>query len=318
MKQDSIVKRAVFCIGALFLALAVTECKVQERYLVIAEEGKVKEEIDLTGWESGEEFVGLYPFYYPWQGEDTLDWRIDNGLMWVNGKLIGADLEKIAAEDVPDPEAIISVSTTREHLAELGRFPNLIAVAMQGEIEDADLEQLKTLSNLKVLYVSWSSVTDAGLAHLTKLANLRVLELLDTDISDTGLTQLEVLKHLRVLNLTGTDISDVGAANLGGFLKNLRVLYLVGTRVTDAGLARLKTLKKLRELHLSFTRIADAGCEHLAELDNISELYLPLTKVTDEGVAHLACCKNLRVLWLGGTKITDEGLKHLKGLKNLE
>ncbi|TET22104.1 MAG: hypothetical protein E3J71_07280, partial [Candidatus Stahlbacteria bacterium] len=245
MKNVLSVKRAALVILALLLlsTMVIYAQQTEDRYLIVTEEGEFKKEVDVTGWEPGEEFVylmsGFVKFYYPWQGEDSLDYRIEDGLLWVNDKLIGANLEEVAFADLSNPEEILTViRVERQHMPELKRFPNLTAVRVSSEIDDADLKHLAGLTNLRVLDLGATDITDAGLGHLSGLTNLRVLDLKDTDITDAGLAHLKGLKNLRELYLGWTKITGAGLRHLKG-LTNLRVWDLSRTPITDAGLVHL-------------------------------------------------------------------------------
>jgi Leucine-rich repeat (LRR) protein len=54
-------------------------------------------------------------------------------------------------------------------------------------ITDAELEQIKGLSQLRQLNLSCSKITDAGLVHLRGLHQLQLLGLSGTKVSDAGL-----------------------------------------------------------------------------------------------------------------------------------
>ncbi len=286
MNNVAFIKRAALVILALLLPITVT-CKKQT--LVITEEGEFKREIDITGWDPGEDFVYLSywdgGFHYPWQGEDSLDYRIEDDLLWVNGKLVGANLTLVAFTDLSNPEEIVTVYTYAGQLPELKRFPNLVAVDAE-EIVDADLKHLEGLTKLRLLELDVTDITDAGLAHLKGLKNLRELGLIGTQITDAGLAHLKGLKNLKGLYLLETDITDAGLRHLKG-LTNLRWLNLFGTNITDAGLTHLEGLTNLRVLNLSRTEITDAGLAHLKGLKNLRELYLEGTYITGAGVKGL-------------------------------
>ncbi|TET21777.1 MAG: hypothetical protein E3J71_08485, partial [Candidatus Stahlbacteria bacterium] len=191
MNNVSFIKRVALVILALLLPLTVT-CKKQidDQYLVITREGVFKQEIDITVWEPGEECVYLGEFYYPWQGEGSLDYRVEDGLLWVNGKPVGVNLEEVAFADLSNPEEIVTVYTDAEHMPELKRFPNLSAAWVSSEIDDAGLKHLAGLTNLRWLWLGGTDITDAGLALLKGLTNLRGLGLGGTNITDAGLGHL--------------------------------------------------------------------------------------------------------------------------------
>ncbi|MBN1909772.1 MAG: hypothetical protein JW818_08535 [Pirellulales bacterium] len=129
------------------------------------------------------------------------------------------------------------------------------------------------------MVVMGSSTVDADLADLKRLSNVNLLSLRNTRISDTGLAQLRVQVHLEYLDLAGTEITDTGLAHLEE-LTQLRFLDLADTKTTDAGLMHLHELLCLEALWLANTRITDAGLVHLEGLKNLVELDLTGTEVT--------------------------------------
>jgi len=173
------------------------------------------------------------------------------------------------------------------------------------------VEHLKTLSNLKELWLDIGSFSDRELEHLKGLTSLRELKLNGTQVSDAGLEHLKGLTNLRELQLDGTQVSDAGLEHLKG-LTNLRELQLHDTKITDAGLERLKTLTNLRELWLCNTQVSDAGLKHLGELTRLGMLHLEGTQVSDAGLETLGEFSNLYALYLKNTQVTDAGAKRLK------
>jgi hypothetical protein len=59
------------------------------------------------------------------------------------------------------------------------------------KIEDANLEQVGDLHQLRGLDLSLTGVTDKGLEHLERLKNLRYLWLSDTKVTDAGVEKLQ-------------------------------------------------------------------------------------------------------------------------------
>ncbi|MBD3285532.1 hypothetical protein GF338_04265 [candidate division WOR-3 bacterium] len=257
MKKGLPVNLSTLCIIALILSLTVTYLQQYEnRKIVITCEGKSAGEIDITGWIPGDELIYFskhsprfetYSYYYPWQGEDSLDYRIEDGLLFVNGKVVGVYLQEILFTDLPNPELILSVYADSEDISKLKQLPNLVAVIM-GKTDDNDLINLKDLTNLKLLSFDVKpEITDSGLAHLEGLANLRELNLNYADITNAGLTHLQNLMNLRKLNLMYTDITDAGLRHLAG-LKNLKELWLT-PNITESGIEELQ--KALPDCNIS-------------------------------------------------------------------
>jgi hypothetical protein len=164
-------------------------------------------------------------------------------------------------------------------------------------IIDADLEFVKGLTTLKVLYLWGTKVTDADLSNLTGLTRLEELNLGNTNVSDAGLANLKGLIRLEELNLGNTNISDAGLDYLQG-LTQLKQLYLNTTQVSDAGVEHLKGLTRLEALNLGNTHVSDAGLANLKGLTQLKVLFLNGTQVTDAGVAKLQkALPNCNILW---------------------
>ena len=82
------------------------------------------------------------------------------------------------------------------------------------QVTDAGLAQLKRLTNLKTLGLSWTQVTDAGLVHLEELTGLESLGLSWTRVTDAGLVHLKELPNLDTLWLKNTRVTDAGLVHL--------------------------------------------------------------------------------------------------------
>jgi hypothetical protein len=159
-----------------------------------------------------------------------------------------------------------------------------------------DVRLVKHLRKLQILWIVSPEVTDADLANLKGLTNLRELRLRHTRITEAGLIHLQGLRELRSLMLDHNEIDDAGLAHLIG-LSNLEELCLVNTHITDAGVTHLNALLQLKHLDLDGTQITDNGLARLQGLTNLSVLWLANTRVTRQGKAEFrAALKDCRVL----------------------
>jgi hypothetical protein len=161
-----------------------------------------------------------------------------------------------------------------------------VAAVQFARTTDADLEPLRSWSQLQNVGLSDTEVTDAGLEHLRGSRKLQYLFLVNTPITDAGLEHLKGLSQLECLYLGGTQVTDAGLEHLKG-LSQLQGLDLCGTQVTDAGLGHLKGLSQLQLLNVSGTEVADAGLEHLNGLSQLKYLGLNGTQVTDAGMGRV-------------------------------
>ena len=159
-----------------------------------------------------------------------------------------------------------------------------------------------------VVNLSGTKVTDAELANLKGLTELRHLNLGETRVTDTGLVNIKGLTELISVHLYKTYITDAGLANFKGLTK-LKLLELWGIPVTDSGLRHLEGLTGLESLIIGGPKITDAGLVHVKGLTKLRTLYLVNTRVTDTGLDDLNGLTQLKLLMLRGTQVTDEGVK---------
>ncbi|HEX7377073.1 MAG TPA: HEAT repeat domain-containing protein, partial [Pirellulales bacterium] len=88
---------------------------------------------------------------------------------------------------------------------------------------DADLPPLLSLTRLRTLGLSHSSITDHGLETVGKLSSIEDLDLRRTQVTDAGLAHLKSLSKLRFLWLEDTRVSKRGVEQLKESLPDLTV-----------------------------------------------------------------------------------------------
>jgi len=208
----------------------------EPRWLRITYEGDSiwwgSDSINITGWKPGEETVYFWDvergfpdawigFYYPWQGEDSIDYSYDDeGFLWVNGKLVAGSYSKLAVlEDssfidvvtleadyyyfiheviYPDPPLEINIK-------ELVRFPNLslLEVDIQ-EWFDRVPRIIDTLNQVPQdidIYVSYGGSTKKYIKQISGIRNLKKLYIYSRDLANWDLMQLLGAKSLKKLNV---------------------------------------------------------------------------------------------------------------------
>lgn len=207
----------------------------EPRTLRIYCDGVLKREIDITDWEVNEDVVVLGYFYYPWQGEDSINYDCYDpweGQRWlpamflhVNGKLVGVSTDIMAPEDIPDPERIVTVMYyyyEKGYVEDLQLFPNLIGALVTIDSSQG-LKKLDSISSNLRLYLDCYRITNSDLRKLAQFQNIRILALDNCNgVTNCGFRHLRKFKELR----------------------RLRVLYM--PHITQRGLRHLKYLPKLR------------------------------------------------------------------------
>lgn len=212
-------------IFAILLALAAALGCKKERWLRVYNAGEFEDSINVTGWEVNEDVVWLDEFYYPWQGEDSIDYSggyyfykgrklldEDPGpLLTVNGKTVGITidypLEVFAIYEAFDSSKIITIDYSdpwldeqNYNLATLERFPNLVGVQI-GLDSRTDLEKLDSIPSSLRLYVSCGYATDEALEFISRYPNIRTLGVGErwVKVSPDGVKHIWKLKELRSL-----------------------------------------------------------------------------------------------------------------------
>jgi len=241
--------------------------------LILTHRGEPYIVYDVSEWEPGEDVVGFYLpkpfprmdeeerapllFFYPWHGEDSIDYKVDPGPLTVNGKIVGYVLSSIEFtyfhEDVEiDIEQIdtrtqgILTLTTQEFEPEytirrLRRFPDLEVVFMYlDRISYAYSDCFVWNEALHYKEKCWLSkwLYFRNLKEVTEIANLYLYL---ADIADDELRFLSNFTKLKGLWIKSDSLTDAGLAHLEK-LSGLRTFYLYGTEVSEEGVAELREL----------------------------------------------------------------------------
>lgn len=217
---------------------------------------------------------------------------------------------------------LIESGVTDEQLKVVGHISGLQNLDLRDcAISNAGLAHLTGLEKLRALRLSGKSgattVDDAGMESVAKLTNLRALLLDYLWISEVGLAELAPLKDLSELYLSQTLVGDEALDVLKQFPK-LSKLRLSRTQVTSQGLEKLVPLSGLTEVDLSeCSQIFDDGMTHLGQVTSLKRLNLWRVALTDYGVEQLAPLVNLEWLNLDNTQLSDAGLDALKNMDKL-
>ncbi|OWK36957.1 Alanyl-tRNA synthetase [Fimbriiglobus ruber] len=184
------------------------------------------------------------------------------------------------------------------------------------KVTSAGLKELKDLSHLKRLDLSFVALDKKWLAELAGFKQITSLSVAHTNIGEFGLKELARLTQLTELDLTDTRITDEDIKDLKPS-SNLTTLVLTNTGISDDGMKVLKAFRKLTALDLTDTFVSDLGLKELGEFTGLLSLKLSGSRFTHAGLKELAGLKTLEVLSLCRTSVTDAGLKELKGLQHL-
>lgn len=276
-----------------YLPDAVPEDVVEKgKKLIVTHRGEPELVYDVSGWEPGEDVVGFYLpkdytspidvdsylceqlgvdelpfpieeeeerapllFFYPWHGEDSIDYKVDPEPLTVNGKIVGDVLspiefmyffedEEIDIEQIDLRTQGILCLTTQAFEPEytirrLRRFPDLEVVFMYlDRISYAYSDCFVWNETLYYKEKCWFSkwLYFRNLKRVTEIADLYLYL---ADIADDELRLLSDFTKLKGLWIKSDSLTDVGLAHLEK-LSGLRTLYLYGTEVSEEGMVELQ------------------------------------------------------------------------------
>jgi hypothetical protein len=113
----------------------------------------------------------------------------------------------------------------REHLGH-DFFNNVYGVEFsETKATDTELVYLRSLTQLRLLFIYNTTVTDAGLEHIKGLTQLLLLVLKNTNVTDAGLEHLKGLTQLQRLDIRYTKVTDDGVRKLQKALPNCKIFH---------------------------------------------------------------------------------------------
>ncbi len=140
----------------------------------------------------------------------------------------------------------------------------LVALDFNGtSVTDEDLRPVASHRLLRMVNLSETRIGDAGLEHLRSLDNVRELWLTGTAITDDGLKKLAGMVRLKAISLSRTRVTDTGMAHLRA-LKELEIVHLGETDIGDGGLRHLLGLRRLKEVYVTQSRVTKDAAAELA------------------------------------------------------
>ena len=192
----------------------------------------------------------------------------------------------------------ISAMTPAGFLTFLNGVESLEQLTLFGDyVDDACMNRIGQMKDLKRFWTNSKKVTSAGWVHLAGLTKMEDLFLSETNFGDDDIRVLEGMKDLHSLILNKTQVTDAGMPSLAGLTK-LHDLGLEGTKITDKGMAAVKEMTELDNLYVGMTDVtvtglavvprkdrmvmmrAGKGAMTAKQLDEMMQLY-PKTQIFD-------------------------------------
>ena len=215
---------------------------------------------------------------------------------------------------------MLDVKLALNDLVVLDGLPNLQILQLgsgdqqvESRFDDACLEKIGSVKDLKHLTLIGTQITDAGLVHLRLANGLEIVELSGCQITDIGLQQFTAdHPNLIGLGIDGSEVTDEGVRSLSQ-LDRLVSLGIAGcNELGPAGFANVAKLKSLESLHLHETAFSDSDVPQFSDHTSLKHLVIKHTSVSDAAIEHMGQMKSLQVLEVEGTKITPDGIARLR------
>lgn len=201
----------------------------------------------------------------------------------------------------------LDAETLDEALAAFRAFPEMEGVGLGGAVvDDASLQALSNLPNLKSLALARTSVTSEGLARLPSPSRIRILWIYGQDGPADAVAGVGALEELRWLNVSHTSLApeDLSAIASLPKLETLKLNY-VATAAPDF-YAPLANMQRLRNLSLVSSGFDDDAIASLSNLDRLESL--AVDGISDDGLAKLDSLSRLRWLELSPPVTYDAAL----------
>ena len=285
----------------------------EPRWLRVYHDGEFKWEIDVSGWEVGEDVIHLsgynsyandsFCYYYPWQGEDSINYRIDRVYLFVNGIAVGSPLtpRRGLYHTLEDScyfwkDSILTtwIDLTHWNDEDFGwgpwdQYPNLKVVRVSVDCHYPHTT-LRHFFGYIESFIRHGRIAKFGVFY----GQEEPPDSVDVYLYCLCLCDFCLRDQIEGINLKGIEIVGLGITT------NLGLLFLRGTQ-------------DLRVLALQSYRVNNFGLRHFQYLPELKELYINCPKVDNRGVRYLKKLTSLRLLYLGSTtSIDSSGVAELR------
>ncbi|GKU93326.1 hypothetical protein SLEP1_g6928 [Rubroshorea leprosula] len=196
-----------------------------------------------------------------------------------------------------------------------------------GFMKNEGLERLSSLSNLKVLDLSYNQLNNSILSSLASLSSLKVLNLafneMEGSLHNPGVKRPLGLSKLEVLYLSGNSFNNMILSSLRG-LPSLKILDLSNNKLKGPlNIKELVALNELNKLDLSNNNVksfmAPKGIKRALSVSNLEVIHLSDNSFNNTTLSSLRGLPSLKILDLSRNKLKGIlNIKELVALNNLK
>ncbi|PQO45291.1 hypothetical protein [Blastopirellula marina] len=173
-------------------------------------------------------------------------------------------------------------------------------------IKDEDLELLREISTLEILYLAGNPITDDGIAVLDDLPKIKRLALWSTRLTDESLKHVGKLKQLEALDIHYTQMTENGLAHLRG-LKQLSLLRQ-DLLLTDQGIGHLQTMPNVQLERIQAEQLSEESLRWVGTQRGLTSLQLKHPQ-GDRWADGISAMTKLRQLQVSYGEMGDEQLR---------
>jgi internalin A len=178
----------------------------------------------------------------------------------------GTKLEKLGAKvtSTPDGLHVRFARLDDKSAAILKGMTDISTLIVEdgSKLTDRSMAAIGTLKELHELQIFTSSITSTGVAQLKSLDDLKVLYLVDCKLGDSGVGELKGLEKLEDLDISGTAITNVAGSHLQK-LAALKLLCVSKTKFGDEGMNALGSAPKLKSVYANNSNVTEKGAKEL-------------------------------------------------------
>jgi Leucine-rich repeat (LRR) protein len=231
---------------------------------------------------------------------------------------------KLAALDAPFLAQVVKLelqgtSISNEALKEIAKFPNLksLNVSQCRQMSGPGFATIGQCAALETLIAEASGFDDAALEALKPLTNIKNLNVSQTNVTDTGMTVVLGFTALETLALEGCK-GVTGKSFAKGPCPPGLVEFLANE--SNFGVHGAPGLKgaNLQVVRLRSSGLDDKQAPKLYTIASLRELWINVNNLSDKGIKGVTALKGLEILYINGTQIQGKQMTFLKQMKSLK
>lgn len=217
----------------------------------------------------------------------------------------------LIAIEVPTLLAERAIESKRREIGRAGGKCEIkrVSPAWLQQIAGEEFHSFLDRSTIDGVDFSGDKIDDASLNSLAGLKDIRYLNLEDSRVTEKSLGLISQLKTLQILNVRNTPLQDLSRL---GELPALETLQVDFSKVRNEQFSALARIPRLRRLSAASTQMSDAGLAELSKSNSLEELNISYATLGEHGLTPLQAMTNLKLLVLQKSTFNATDLEAFK------